>query len=370
MKITVLSHNLSSNAAMRAYRLASAARNFADVTMLGPADPKGTWAALPQEPWIKTVPKTFFPDFCRSLIELAQSVDGDIVIAVKPKLASFGAALLAAERRPVPVILDIDDLDLSFTPRARWSVKPWMADLSRPGAAIYGSLLTRAVGAASAITVSSAALQRRFGGTVVPHGADTALFDPAVVDRAEARDAFGFSGPTVLFPGTPRAHKGVELLARAVGMVEGVRLAITCQPKDFVGPDWDGLPLQRLPILPYSAVPRVIAAADLVAIPQLDSEPARYQMPMKLFDAMAMGAPIVASSVSDLPSVLNGCGRLVPPGEVDKLAAAIHELLNDPAQARALGAAARARCQEHYSLEQIGARLGEVVSTVARRELA
>jgi len=62
--------------------------------------------------------------------------------------------------------------------------------------------------------------------------------------------------------------------------------------------------------------------------------------------------------------VLEGCGLLVRPGDVDGLAAAIFEFLNDPEQARALGDRARARCLEHYSMRRIGERLHEVLSQV------
>ena len=102
----------------------------------------------------------------------------------------------------------------------------------------------------------------------------------------------------------------------------------------------------------------------MVAIPQLDSEPARYQMPMKVYDCMAMARPIVASAVSDLPSVLEGCGRLVPPGDVEKLAAAVSELLSDSAQARALGERARTRCLENFSMARVAEKLREVISRV------
>src|ERR1700757_2346206 len=110
MKITVLSHNLSSNAVMRAHRLAVAASLFADVTLIGPVKHRGPWGALPQEPWIKPVQSKQFPKFFKAVLELIEAADGDVLIAVKPYLASFGVALLAAECRKVPIILDIDDL--------------------------------------------------------------------------------------------------------------------------------------------------------------------------------------------------------------------------------------------------------------------
>jgi len=366
MKITVIGHNLSSNAVMRAHRLAEAARTFAEVSLIGPVERRGLWPALPSEPWIRTVREKRFPEFCDSFIQLTEIADGDVLIAVKPHLGSFGVALVAAERREVPIILDLDELDVAHAPRSDWAANPSLVDLSRPASAIYVSLLTKATSAASAITVSSTAVQRRFGGTLIPHGCLTDLFDPAGIDREGARRTFGFAGPTVLFPGTPRARKGLEPLARAVARVPGVRLAVTCRNKDLAEPEWERFPLDRIPFVPYSAVPTLFAAADVVAIPQLDSEPARYQMPMKVFDAMAMGKPIVATSASDLPLVLEGCGRLVPPGDVDSLAGAIADMLNNPAEARALGERARARCLEHYSMQRVGEGLLEVVNQVLR----
>ncbi|HEV8610778.1 MAG TPA: glycosyltransferase [Thermoanaerobaculia bacterium] len=369
MKITVLSHNLSTNAAMRAYRVVLAARRFAEVTLAGPVERIGLWDALPAEPWIRTVTERRFPKFARNLLELVAAADGDVLIAVKPHLASFGAALVAAECRGVPVILDMDDLDVTLAPREEWEANPEMADPSRPASAVYVSLLTRAVGAASAITVSSTALQRRFGGTLLPHGSSIDVFNPAAVDRHEARAAFGFHGPTVLFPGTPRAHKGVETLARAVAAIPGAQLAVTCRPdKDLAEPEWRNFPLIRIPMVPNDSMPRLLAAADVVAIPQSDSEAAGYQMPMKVYDAMAMGRPIVASSVSDLPHVLQGCGRVVPPDDVAALATALSELLAHPEAAFALGQRARARALQSYSTERVAETLRGVVANVISPE--
>ncbi|MBI3461997.1 MAG: glycosyltransferase [Planctomycetes bacterium] len=365
MKLTILSHNVSSNAVMRAHRLALAARTFADVELIGPVERKGPWPALPPEPWVWTVRDNRFPRFFDSLDELVGAADGDVLVAVKPHLASFGVALVAAERRQVPVVLDLDDLDVALAPRSQWATDPNMADLARPRSPIYVSLLTRAIGAASRVTVASTALQRRFGGTLIPHGCDVITFDPSRVDREQARRTFGFNGPTVLFPGTPRTHKGMEPLAQALARLPGARLAVTCRPQDLAGPEWERFPLDRVPFVRYPVLPQLLAAADVVAIPQLDREPAQYQTPIKVFDAMAMAKPIVATTVSDLPLILEGCGRLVPPNDVDQLASAILHLLNNPDEARSLGEHARARCLEHYSMERIGAKLLEVVRGLA-----
>jgi glycosyltransferase involved in cell wall biosynthesis len=366
VRVTVLSHNLSSNAAMRAHRLAGALATAHEVRLVGPVEKAGPWTALPREPWIRFVRKTRFPEFATSFAELVEEAQGEVLVAVKPQLASFGAALVAGELRNVPVVLDVDDLDLALAPREEWISDPSKADLTRPGSAVYVSLLTRGVGAAAAVTVASTALQRRFGGTLVPHGSDGRLFDPARVDRDAARRGFGFAGRTVVFPGTPREHKGIGVLARAVAKLPGVQLAVPCRPGELAGPEWGGLPLHRIPQLPYESLPELIAAGDVVALPQLDSDAARHQMPMKAFDAMAMGAPIVASAVSDLPEVLDGCARFVGPGDERALERALADLLSNRDEARELGARARRRFVERYSLARIAETLDGVIQSVAR----
>ena len=360
MKVTVLSHNLSSNAAMRALVLAEAARSFADVTLIGPARRAGRWPALPDAPWISSVRKRRFPEFAAGFLELVERADGDVLLAVKPQLASFGVALVAGVRG-VPVVLDVDDLDVDLASLD----DPFAADVTRPGSTVYVSLLTRAAGAADAITASSTALAARFGATLVPHGADTTAFDPARVDRAQARARYGFVGSTVLFPGTPRDHKGIEVLGRAVAELRGASLVVTCRPGELSGVAWDDRPLRRVPVVPHDEMPALLAAADVVAVPQLDTVAARHQMPMKVYDAMAMARPIVATAVSDLPSLLDGCGVVVPPHDAGALAHAIGGLLDDPIRAARLGDNARRRCIDEFSRERVAERLQRVITGVA-----
>jgi glycosyltransferase involved in cell wall biosynthesis len=362
MKIAILSHNLTSNAAMRAHRLGLAARHFAEVTVLGPKKHRGAWGALPEESWIKAVESKNLPKFFKTAIELILESDADLIIAVKPYLASFGVALLAGECRNIPVILDIDDLDAKLSPKPAQSLEQALQELKDPASTIYLRILSKATTAAASITVASTRLQARFGGTLVPHGCPVEQVDPEKVDRELARKRFGFSGPVVVFPGTRRTHKGLKPLAKAVARIPGARLAVLCREEDFTQPEWQEFPLIRIPVIPYSSLPTFLAAADVVAIPQLDSEAASHQMPMKVYDAMAMARPIVASNVSDLPFVLEGCARLVPPGDVSSLSEAIYHLLKHPVEAEALGRKARARCLENYSMRHVAVALAKAVS--------
>ena len=119
-----------------------------------------------------------------------------------------------------------------------------------------------------------------------------------------------------------------------------------------------------------ATLPELLVAADVVAIPQLDREAASHQMPMKVYDAMAMARPIVASSVSDLPLVLEGCARLVPPADVGGLAKAICNLLENPEEARALGERARARCLKNYSMQHVATALASAINLATKAHAA
>jgi glycosyltransferase involved in cell wall biosynthesis len=370
MKIAILSHNLTSNASMRAHRLGLAARHFAEVTMLGPMKHRGAWGALPQEPWIKPVESKNLPKFYKIALELILASDADLVIAVKPYLASFGVALLAGECRKIPVILDIDDLDTELARKQDYSLDKALLELRDPASTIYLRILSKATAAAGGITVASTRLQKRFGGTFVHHGCPVEQMNPDTVDRQQARKRFGFSGPVVVFPGTRRTHKGLKPLAKAVARIPGAHLAVLCREDDFSQPEWREFPLIRIPLINYASLPELLAAADVVAIPQLDTEAASHQMPMKVYDAMAMARPIVASTVSDLPLVLDGCARLVAPGDVSSLSKAIRNLLDDPAEAQALGQKARARCLENYTMRHVASALANACSKVLGRTVA
>ncbi len=74
-------------------------------------------------------------------------------------------------------------------------------------------------------------------------------------------------------------------------------------------------------------------------------------LPLALLQAMAMGLPCIAAYVGGIPEVLTAdCGVLVAAGDVTALRAAMERLAGDPAEAARLGAAARSRVAERFSL--------------------
>lgn len=86
--------------------------------------------------------------------------------------------------------------------------------------------------------------------------------------------------------------------------------------------------------LEQRALARLLATATLVVVPSL-YEP----FGLVALEAMAAGAPVVASRTGGLTAVVDGAGALVPPGDVEALRRTLRRLLADP-QARARMAAA------------------------------
>jgi glycosyltransferase involved in cell wall biosynthesis len=95
------------------------------------------------------------------------------------------------------------------------------------------------------------------------------------------------------------------------------------------------------------ALVRLYAEAELAVVPSLYEG---FSLPA--IEAMACGVPVVATTGGALPEVVGAGGEtalLVPPGDVDALAAAVGRALDDAHLRHVLGRAGRARVLEHFT---------------------
>ena len=92
-----------------------------------------------------------------------------------------------------------------------------------------------------------------------------------------------------------------------------------------------------------SRVPELLRQADVLVLPNPASAIAtRYTSPLKLFEYMAAGRPIVSSDLPSIREILSDHVNavLVPPGDVAALTHGIEQLLGDPTLANRLAHAA------------------------------
>ena len=84
---------------------------------------------------------------------------------------------------------------------------------------------------------------------------------------------------------------------------------------------------------------------------------------------MAMAKPIVSTNVSDIPEVLEDCGYLVDPGNIEQLAIALEHIFNHPKEALDKGRKARQSCVELYDTKVMEIRLLDLVDRVMQKKV-
>lgn len=368
LRVSVISSDVSNNALSRAWTLAEMLGRDFDVEIVGSALGGEMWTpARDGAIAVEAVRGRRLPLYATAAARLLRRINGDVVYAVKPLPTSLGIALLHRHRTRTPFILDIDDDELSF--------RPWRAGSAvDPNGRPWSGLLTRRIPSADAITVASRGLQLRHGGTFVPHARDTDHLRPRPELAARAREALGASPERklVLFVGTPRPHKGVDDLAVAVArMRHPAQLALVgANGSDpYVRSLREAHPeLLVHPPYPLRDTGFFLQAADAIGIPQRLQPESIVQTPAKLFDAMAVGKPIVATSVGDITLALaDGRGHVVPPRDPDALARALDAVFDTPGEARRMGERARDWCVRHASYSAIAPVVAEVVRGASKR---
>lgn len=227
----------------------------------------------------------------------------------------------------------------------------------------------------------------------IPWGANTARFRPEVrserageVEALRARLGLPPEARVVVFLGTFRAWHGAVEFVQA-----GIELASRRPEVYFLlvgnGPQRPAVEalcresglkarFRFTGGVPYEEVPLYLALAEVGVAPfQPRYHPALkaagfFWSPLKIFEYMAMGLPVVTTAVPLLDTIVRPGweGLLVEEGDVAGLASAIATLLDAPEQALAMGRSARERVVAEYSWERHCERLEAVLEEAVGRE--
>lgn len=246
---------------------------------------------------------------------------------------------------------------------------------------LYNSAMARgdrviANSAYTAATVKAAYGGARFFDTarlvVIPRGADLSRFDPEKLTKVRKSKAFlalgGGDAFRILLPGRLTEWKGQASLIKAAGLLQRspqtppfrIVLVGSAQGRDGYEADLRAQMeaagvADRVHIHGHwEDMPVAFDWADVTVSASIRPE----AFGRIAVEAQAMGCPVIATAHGGaLETVDPGkTGLLVPPGDVEALAAALKTMMAmPPAQRHAMATAARARIESHFSIETMTA---------------
>ncbi len=274
--------------------------------------------------------------------------DADRVYATTMvRRAALGAALA---RRPLVVKLVADEAFERERRSGRFdgSLEEFQAARGGPRRRLLRATRTGALRRAERVLVPSAYLRgialgwgltpERVG--VIPNPAPEL---PQLPSREEARAALGVTGPVLATAGRLTAQKALPDALRAIARVPAVELLVLGDGSERPALEREAETLgvsDRVRFVGAGTrddVLRLFRAADAVLVTS-----AWENLPHTVVEALAVGTPVIATAVGGIPEVVvdGENGLLVPPHDVDAIAAAVARLVREEDLRGALAAAA------------------------------
>jgi len=217
-RAAVVAWDIGHNPVGRAYVLYELLKEDWNVDLIGPMWSRyGTriWGPLRNSDLnVRSFHCSTISEFVPKAEALAAGHRYDLVYVCKPRLPSLYLGSLIKEASGCPLVLDVDDFELSFFKDESYaSLEEFKADLHAALHQPFEEMGTRyaqtLVSAADAVTVSNVALRARVGGCFGTHAPDEAQSSMYPQPRAAARKKLNLSTTNLapIFIGTPPPNK-------------------------------------------------------------------------------------------------------------------------------------------------------------------
>ena len=221
---------------------------------------------------------------------------------------------------------------------------------------------SRTIIATSPAYVRSSGVLRRFQEkcTVIPFGIDLTRFElneRRIKKVAGIRETHG--GALILFVGRFRYYKGLYILIEAMKAIEGTLLLVGIGPmetelkKRVAADNQLKEKVFFLGELSNEDVVNHLHACDVFVLPSIFRSEA---FGIVLLEAMACAKPLITTELGTGTSFVNQhqeTGLVVPPHNVEALAAAVNYLLTHGEVRERFGKAARERAEEYFCLDRM-----------------
>jgi len=187
---------------------------------------------------------------------------------------------------------------------------------------------------------------------VAPNGVDISEFDGVPRDASLWSKKFQIKegSPVALYVGHFYKWKGVYTLLDAAKNIQANVVLIGGTKEDYeavsqYAKEEEISNVYLHPFVPHREIIPYIKSADVLVLPNTAHEERsqKYTTPVKLFEYMASGVPIVASNVPSFTHYLenNKNAFLCEPDNAGELAKAVNQIVQSPAHAKALAQSAR-----------------------------
>jgi glycosyltransferase involved in cell wall biosynthesis len=301
-------------------------------------------------------------DYGRVQLALARRLREFDAIFVRSHFMALPLALWARWRK-IPVVHEINGkpADIGVTYPAMKPFSPLFAWLYRTQYRMAAHLI--------AVTEGLAQWARGFAGhdrvSVVSNGANTDLFTP---DGPRA----DIAGRYVIFVGGLVAWHGIGTMLAALrepAWPADVKLVIVGDgiERDKVEAAKADPRLLWLGRQPYEAIPALLrgALAALCVIEDQDGRSASGVAPLKLFEAMACGIPVIASELPFQADIVrqSSAGLVVPPADPSAIAVAVRTLDESPDKAAELGRNGAIYVAREASWQQRGREVDRIMTS-------
>ncbi|MFC2051109.1 glycosyltransferase family 4 protein [Chloroflexota bacterium] len=206
---------------------------------------------------------------------------------------------------------------------------------------------------------------------------DTNVFRMDVPARAEIREKLGIDDKEIVigYAGSFSRIEGLPFLLRAFknlsGKYESVKLLAVggrnVPDSDDVEKLIDKLNLKErvivIPPQPHELMPKYLSAFDIACSPKIDCEENRAANPIKIYEYMSVGLPMVVSAVGEPSEIIeNGHdGFLVKPEDEDDLERTLGYVIQNLDSAEAVGKRAREKIIKNYTQRVMQKRIGETL---------
>jgi len=197
---------------------------------------------------------------------------------------------------------------------------------------------------------------------LIPNGADPEIFNP----QKYAKKGINKIEKVCAYCGRLDSWAGINIIAKLCDVAHNRKVNVKFI---IIGGGEGNIPQKENIILygeiPHEEVPRALTTADIILVPFPNDEISHAASPIKLFEAMAMQKPVIASRVKGIEEVISDGenGFLASPENIEEWITKIEQILRSEENAIHIGQNARKTVQKKFNWDYLATQFEKALIT-------